>query len=75
MIRILRAIGFGIAGYVAGGVLGYMLVMGFSQNRHDIEVEAAMTGAFVVGPLVGLGSAIVGLVRRPRRDAADQPSN
>jgi hypothetical protein len=72
MIRLLRAIGFGIAGYVAGGVLGYMLVMGLSQNQHDIEVEAAMTGAFVVGPLVGLAGAIVGFVRRPGRRTTGQ---
>ena len=72
MIRLLRAIGFGIAGYVAGGGLGYLLVMGLSQNQHDIDVEAAMTGAFVVGPLVGLVGAIVGFVRRPGRGTTAQ---
>jgi hypothetical protein len=72
MIRLLRAIGFGIAGYAAGGLLGYVLVMGLSQNQHDIGVEAAMTGAFVVGPLVGLVGAIVGFVRRPGRGTTAQ---
>jgi hypothetical protein len=75
MLRVLRAIGFGIAGYAAGGVLGYLLVMGLSQNQHDIDIEAAMTGAFVVGPLVGVVSAIVGFVRRPRPATAGQQPN
>jgi hypothetical protein len=72
MTRLLRAIGFGIAGYVAGGLLGYMLVMGLSQNQHDIDVEAAMTGAFVAGPLVGFAGAIVGFARRPGRGTTGQ---
>ena len=68
----LRRLGIGfvsaIAGYIAGAVLGYFLVDGFSSNQHDRSVEAAMTGAFATGPLCALIGFITGFVRgaRPR---------
>lgn len=47
-----------LAGYAAGGLIGAVLIDAFSGNRHDKSLEAAMTGAFVTGPL----GAFVGLV-------------
>lgn len=37
-----------------------------SGNTHDRALEAVMTGAFVVGPLVALIAAVVGAVRGGR---------
>ena len=53
----------GLLGYVVGlfGGLGLMLLL--SSNQHDRSTEAAMTGAFVVGPLTALLFAIVSFVR------------
>ena len=70
----LRRIGIGsacaIAGYIVGAVLGYFLIEGFSSNTHDRSVEAAMTGAFAVGPLFALIGFTVGFVRGGRKGEA-----
>ena len=58
--RLLIAGGAAIASYVAGGFLGGWLVSVLSSNTHDVSVEAAMTGAFVIGPLAGLTFALPG---------------
>ena len=42
---------FALVAYVAAAVAGYFLVGPFSGNTHDRSVEAAMTRAFVFGPL------------------------
>lgn len=47
-----------VAGYAAGALIGVVLIEFFSGNRHDKAVEAAMTAAFVTGPL----GALVGLI-------------
>ena len=58
----LKIIGFSLLALVVGygiGLFGGMwLVNTFSNNPRDRELEAAMTGAFVIGPIV----AIVALV-------------
>jgi hypothetical protein len=51
---------------------GGSLVSLLSSNTHDRSVEAAMTGAFVVGLLVGLVGCVKGAVRKTGA-AADQP--
>jgi len=56
--RLLIAFTAGIAAYVAGAALGGWLVSLLSSNTHDRSIEAAMTGAFVIGPL----AAIIGFV-------------
>ena len=63
----LRRIGFGLLwGFIAyligafGG--GYLLTL-LSSNTHDKELEAAMTGAFVFGPIAGIVGFVVGFVR------------
>lgn len=66
MRRLALALAYGIAGYVAGGVVGSLLVHALSGNTHDRALEAVMTGAFVVGPLVALIAAAVGAVRGGR---------
>jgi len=54
----LRYVGGGflslIAGYLAGLFGGMWLVESLSTNSHDRALEAAMTGAFVIGPLCAL---------------------
>jgi ABC-type spermidine/putrescine transport system permease subunit II len=48
-------------GYVAGVPLGMFLVEHLSANRHDRSTEAAMTAAFVIGPVVALVAAVGGV--------------
>jgi len=48
-------------GYIGGVPLGWFLVENLSANRHDRAAEAAMTGAFVIGPVVALLAAVVGI--------------
>jgi hypothetical protein len=59
----LRRIGFGFlwgfVGYLCGAFGGGWLVTQMSSNTFDGGVEAAMTGAFVFGPLVGLIAFVI----------------
>jgi len=60
----------GVVGYVGGAVVGYFLVLWFSGNVHDRELEAAMTAAFFFGPAVALAGVIAGgLAAGTRRGA------
>lgn len=52
--RIGLALLIAFIGYVVGGFGGGIIVSWLSQNRHDKSVEAAMTGAFVTGPIVAV---------------------
>jgi hypothetical protein len=56
-----------IGGYLIGLCSGMLLVENLSNNRHDRSVEAAMTGAFVIGPLMAATAVIIVLVLRFRR--------
>jgi hypothetical protein len=47
-----------VAGYLVGAFGGGVLVDALSANTHDRAVEAAMTGAFLTGPL----GAVIGLI-------------
>ena len=68
--RIAMGILGGLLGYALGAFGGGFLVSALSSNAHDRSVEAAMTGAFVVGPLAGVVGALVGIWRsRPTRGA------
>ena len=53
-----------IGGYLMGLFGGMLLIETFSSNQHDKSVEAAMTGAFVSGPLMAVVAVIVMLVFR-----------
>lgn len=54
----LRRLGFGLLwalpSYLLGAFGGGYAVSVFSSNAHDRSLEAAMTGAFVFGPLAAL---------------------
>lgn len=47
-----------VAGYLVGAFGGGVLIDALSANTHDRAVEAAMTGAFLTGPL----GAVIGLI-------------
>ena len=62
-----RRLWFGILwsvpSYLIGAFGGGYLIYLVSSNQHDREMEASMTGAFFVGPLLGLIGFIVGAAR------------
>jgi hypothetical protein len=70
--RIGTALLWGVAFYAAGFALGMGLVSEFSPNVHDRSVEAAMTAAFVTGPIAALAGVVLGALRSraPKRDDA-----
>jgi hypothetical protein len=51
-----------ISGYLIVAFVGYFMIDWFSSNTHDRSVEAAMTSAFVLGPLGAAVGFVVGLV-------------
>lgn len=56
-----------ILGYIVG-LFGTMAAIElFSSNQHDKSMEAAMTGAFVGGPLIAMLSVVVILSIRRKR--------
>ena len=57
------ALGYSLLGYVAMALLGYVAVGQFSTNAQDRQLEAAMTAAFVTGPLGAMIGFIVGFMR------------
>ncbi len=63
VLSLLTAVG----GYLIGVGGGILLVNLLSTNTHDKSVEAAMTGAFVTGPVTALLSFIVTLTYLLRR--------
>ena len=58
-----------IGGYLMGLFGGMLLIETFSSNQHDKSVEAAMTEAFVSGPLMAVVAVIVMLVFRSHYSA------
>ena len=61
-LAVLAAIG----GYIIGLFGGMILIETFSSNVHDKSIEAAMTGAFVIGPLMSVVAVSVVVVFRSR---------
>ena len=59
-----------VGAYFIGLFACLFLLPLISSNTHDVQLEAAMTGAFVVGPLfgiVGFGAGLfIFLARRKR---------
>jgi len=66
--RVGTALLYAIVAYVVAALAGYLLVQQLSSNVHDRGVEAAMTGAFVVGPLGAVVGFVVGLLRGARSE-------
>jgi hypothetical protein len=64
--RVAIAAIWAVGGYLVGGFGGGLLINALSSNQFDRSVEAAMTGAFVTGPLGGVIAFIVGFVRSGR---------
>ena len=51
-----------VIGYIVGLFGGMGLINLLSSNNHDRSLEAAMTGAFFIGPLVAVLAFIITLV-------------
>ena len=66
MKRIGIAFLFAIVGYLVAAVASYFLVGLLSSNTHDRSVEAAMTSAFLFGPLGAVAAFIAGFIRGGR---------
>lgn len=66
-MRILIVVAAILCGYVAFSLGGGWLISEFSSNRHDRALEAAMTGAFVLGPIGAVAGLIVALVFTRRK--------
>jgi F0F1-type ATP synthase membrane subunit c/vacuolar-type H+-ATPase subunit K len=64
--RLGRALMWGVGAYVAGVIIGIVLVAALSMNTHDKNQEVVMTAFFFVGPIVGVIGLVIALVW-PRR--------
>jgi hypothetical protein len=64
--RLGLALRYAAVGYVVAAVAGQFLILQFSANAHDRAVEAAMSGAFVAGPVGAHVALVVGFVRGGR---------
>jgi hypothetical protein len=73
MRRFLFGLLWAVPSYLIGAFGGGYLVSVLSSNTHDVSVEAAMTGAFVLGPLAAIVGFIVGAVRA-RPGNGEQPA-
>jgi hypothetical protein len=51
-----------IVGYAVGLFAGMFLINRFSSNTHDKSMEAAMTAAFIVGPVCAVLSLAATLI-------------
>lgn len=63
MRRLGKGLLYAVVGYFAIAVASYFLVLQFSPNTHDRDVEAAMTSAFFFGPIAAVIAFIIGLLR------------
>ena len=63
---------FAIVGYLLAAVASYFLIGMLSSNMHDRSVEAAMTSAFVFGPLGAVVAFVVGFIHSGRKASQTQ---
>ncbi len=68
-IGLLSALG----GYVVAALVGFFLIDWLSSNTHDRSVEAAMTSAFVLGPLGAVVAFVAGVLLGGRASAGGSP--
>jgi hypothetical protein len=61
--RLAIALMWAVAGYLLGAFGGGYAISVLSSNSHDRSVEAAMSGAFVTGPIGAVMGALVGALR------------
>jgi hypothetical protein len=61
--RIAMALVWAVAGYLVGAFAGGYAISVLSSNTHDRAVEAAMSGAFVTGPIGAVMGALLGTAR------------
>ena len=61
--RLVRGLLWAVPAYALGAFGGGYFIYLTSANQHDRSVEAAMTGAFVLGPLAAVVGFVVGAVR------------
>jgi hypothetical protein len=66
MKRFAIAVLFALVGYLFAAIAGYFLIGMLSSNSHDGSVEAAMTSAFVLGPLGAVVAFVIGFIRGGR---------
>jgi hypothetical protein len=59
-----------VGGYSIVAFVGYFMIEWLASNTHDRSVEAAMTSAFVLGPLGALAGFIAGFVLGGRRSSS-----
>ena len=64
LVRLGRGLLWAVGAHLAGAIITYVLTRWLSSNVHDRELEALMTGAFVVGPLCALVGFVAGVSRR-----------
>jgi hypothetical protein len=69
MNKLVLGVLFALGGYFVCAIGGYFLVEMFSSNTHDVSVEAAMTSAFVFGPVGAIVAFIFGLRRGRERSS------
>ena len=76
---VLKRFGFGLlcglGGYLVAAVVSYFALLQFSPNRHDRQVEAAMTSVFFFGPIGAVLSFILGIILGGRSAAKSQGSS
>lgn len=56
-------LGYAVLAFAVGAAGGGLLVDVLSSNVHDRSMEAAMTGAFFLGPLAAVVGFVVGFAR------------
>jgi hypothetical protein len=55
---------YAVGGYVLAAGIGYFAIQQFSANVHDRDLEAAMTSAFVTGPIGAVVAFVIGFMRK-----------
>jgi hypothetical protein len=63
MRRVLFGFLYGVPAYLLGAFGGGAAISLLSSNQHDRSVEAAMTGAFVLGPVAAIIGFVIGVIR------------
>jgi thiamine transporter ThiT len=71
--RVLIGFLVSIPAYAVGAAAGYFVISVSSANQHDRAIEAAMTGAFVTGPLLAIVGFAAGVAFTGRKPSVPSP--